>query len=139
MTRKCVIAGSCNSPHGFPRTEGIRAQWISAVKCSRSDWDATTASSLVCSKHFGPKCFVIDRSCYCNDVGLPMKKKLRPDAIPTVFPEHGSICQSSTLPPKPTAEKCRHHKVKFIAASIISYNTISLVCNLLLKFIIDCL
>ena len=102
------------SLHGFPRMEGIRAQWISAVKRNRSDWDAPTASSLVCSKHFQPKCFIINGSRYRDDVGLPMKKKLRPDAIPTVFPkpEHGSICQSSALPPRPAAEKHRHQEVK---------------------------
>ena len=120
MTRKCVIAGCKTkagmgySLHGFPRVEAIRAQWISAVKRNRKDWDAPTSDSLVCSKHFQPECFIIDGSRFRDSMGLPMKKKLRSDAIPTIFPktEHGSICHPSTPPPRPAVEKRRRQEVK---------------------------
>ena len=113
MPRKCVAA-DCNtvsgmgySLHGWPCDEGVRSKWTRAVKRQRKDWDGPTPTSLLCSNHFEPECFAIEGSRYREEMGLPIKKRLKPDAVPTIFPRpvHGSFCYSSTPPPRPAAEK----------------------------------
>ena len=90
---RCCIAAGCNtaggegySLHGFPRDADVRAKWVRAVKRQRSNWDGPTAGSLLCSKHFEPHCFVTEGVRYCEDVGIPAKKRLKLDAVPTIFP-----------------------------------------------------
>ena len=89
MPRRCVAAG-CNtssgegySLHAFPRDEDLRKKWTRAVKQHRRNWEGPTANSLLCSKHFEQECFAVEGSRYRDAVGIPAKKRLKPDAIPT--------------------------------------------------------
>ena len=111
MSRRCVAAG-CNTVsgdgyglHGFPHDQDLCAKWIRAVKRQRSNWDGPSMHSMLYSKHFKPKCFVTGVH-YRDAIRLPMKKRLKPDAMPTVFPRliH-SGGRPRTPPLKPVAEK----------------------------------
>ena len=92
MPRRCVAAG-CNtvsgegySLHEFPRDQGLRAKWIRAVKRQRSNWEGPSAHSLLCSKHFEPDSFATEGVRYRDAIGLPTKKRLKPEAIPIICP-----------------------------------------------------
>lgn len=118
MPRRCVAAG-CNttsglgySLHGFPRDQSLRAKWIRAVKRQRSNWDGPSAHSMLCSKHFEPQCFVTEGVRYRDAIGLPTKKRLKPDAIPTLFPcSIHSTGRPTTPPPRRVAEKRQRQAV----------------------------
>lgn len=126
MPRRCVAAG-CNtvsgdgySLHAFPRNQDLRAKWIRAVKRQRSNWDGPSTHSMLCSKHFEPDCFATEGVRYRDAIGLPTKKRLKPDAIPTIFPL--SIHRGGRLrtpPPRSVAKKRQQQ-----AVSIAQYNKI---------------
>ena len=112
MPRRCIAAG-CNtvsgdgySLHAFPRDQDLRAKWIRAVKRQRSNWDGPSAHLMLFSKHFAPECFATEGVRYRDAIGLPTKKHLKPDAIPTIFPlsihRGGRPC---TPPPRSLANK----------------------------------
>ena len=89
---RCCIAAGCNTVSGegyslrsFPQDQGLRAKWIRAVKQQWSNWDGPSAHALLCSKHFEPDYFASEGVRYQDAIGLPMKKRLKPDAIPTIF------------------------------------------------------
>ena len=94
MPTHCTVAG-CNAAsgfesgkgcsfHAFPKDEGLRRKWTSAVKKQRSDWEGPTSTSVLCSKHFEVSCFDTEGSRYGDPMGLPAAKCLKPDAIPKV-------------------------------------------------------
>ena len=92
MPRRCVAAG-CDtksgmgySLHGFPQNEALRKKWVLAVKRQRSNWDGPSSSSQLCSKHFEDHCFVTEGVRYRESMGVPALKRLKPDAVPTLFP-----------------------------------------------------
>ena len=68
--------------------------------------------SLLCSKHFEADCFVTEGSRYRDEVGLPTKKRLKPDAVLTIFPHpiHGDG-KPATPPPRLAAEKRQRQAV----------------------------
>ena len=75
---KRFIAAGCSttsgegySVHKFPRSETLRAKWVKAVKCYRSNWDGPTANSVLCSKHFEQDCAIVEGVRYCKDMGIP--------------------------------------------------------------------
>ena len=117
---KNVFIAGCKTKAGMgyslwpwvPKRDILRAQWISAVKCKWSDWDSPTDTFASLLKVL-PAQILNDGLYYCDDMVLLMRKKLRPDTIPTVFPkpEYGIIYQSSTLTPRPVAEKRWHLEV----------------------------
>ena len=122
---RCCIASGCNtaggegySLHGFPRDADVRAKWVRAVKRQRSNWDGPTAGSLLCSKHFEPHCFVIEGVCYHEDIGIPAKKRLKPDTVSTIFPTsiHAGGSRPSTLPHRPAFIKQQQQAVSNIYA-----------------------
>ena len=91
MPRRCVSAG-CDSVsgkgysfHKFPRDKTLRRRWISAVKRQRSNWDGPSADSQLCSKHFEDDCFVTEGVCFRDEMWIPTVKRLKPDAVPTIF------------------------------------------------------
>ena len=119
MPKRCVAAGCSTtsgegfSVHEFPRNEALRAKWAQAVKRYRSNWDGPTAYSVLCSKHFEQDCFIVEGIRYREDMGIPAKKRLKPNAIPTKFtrPTHGESSRP-TPPRKRTAyEKRQQQKV----------------------------
>ena len=136
MPRHCIAAG-CNtatgegySLHEFPRDEALRAKWVQAVKRNRSNWDGPTASSVLCSKHFEQDSFVVEGIRYREAMGIPAKKRLKPNAFPTIFarPTHGESSKSS-IPCKRTAyEKRQRQKVSTII--MLYYIKIDIICFL---------
>ncbi|KAH7947703.1 hypothetical protein HPB52_015213 [Rhipicephalus sanguineus] len=70
----------------FPANPGRRRLWLAQVK--RDDWEPTSASRI-CSDHFKDSDYELRRQ-----DGL---KKLRPDAVPTVFPVRGVLEQPEPL------------------------------------------
>ena len=97
MPRRCVAMCDAQSSeryslHTFPpQDRDLHEKWIRAVKRQRKDWEGPSPSSLLCSKHFEPDCFVIEGSRYRDKLGIPSKKRLKPDAVPTIYkPTHGS-------------------------------------------------
>ena len=70
--------------HAFPRDEDLRKKYTMAVKQHRRSWEGPTANLLLYSKHFEQECFAVEGSCYWDAVGIPAKKRLKPDAIPTM-------------------------------------------------------
>lgn len=118
MPRRCVAAG-CDtknsegySLHTFPKDRDLREKWTRAVKRQRKNWDGPSKYSLLCSKHFEADCFVTEGSRYRDEVGLPTKKRLKPDAVPTIFPRpiHGDG-RPATPPPRLAAEKRQRQAV----------------------------
>ena len=94
MPRCCVAAG-CNivsgegySLHAFLRDESLCTKWIRGIKRQRSNWEGPSVHSLLCSKHVKPNSFASKGVHYCDAIGLPMKKCLKPDAIPTIILFH---------------------------------------------------
>ncbi|XP_065920854.1 THAP domain-containing protein 5-like isoform X2 [Dysidea avara] len=93
MPRRCVAA-DCKttsrmgySLHSFPTDENMRRRWTSAVKRYRKDWDGPSTSFLLCSRHFTEDSFETEGSLYRDTFGIPAQKRLKPDAVPTVFPK----------------------------------------------------
>ena len=44
-------------------------------------------STTLCSDHFTPECFEID-SLLAQSMGLEKRRKLKPDAVPSIFKRH---------------------------------------------------
>ena len=110
MPRHCVAAG-CNtssgegySLHAFSRDEDLRKKWTKAVKQHRRNWEGPTAN-LLCSKHFEQECFAVEGSHYRDAVGIPAKKRLKPDT--TIFPKsiHGGSSTPIAPAQRSTSEK----------------------------------
>ena len=65
------------------------------------------ANSLLCSKHFESECCALEGSRYQDCVGIPAKKCIKPDAVPTIFPRsiHGGSSAPSAISHRATSEK----------------------------------
>ena len=93
MPRHCIAAGCSTvrgegySLHEFPHDDGLHAKWTRAVKLQRVVWKGPTERSVLCSKHFEPHSFITEGVWYRDAVGIPAKKQLKPNAIPTIFPK----------------------------------------------------
>ena len=87
MGRRCVAAGCCNahsdsiSMHKFPKDWA--QEEIRETK-SRERWSATE-NSFLCSEYFEAECFEVDPM-LAEQMGL--KKRLKPDAVSTIFVRH---------------------------------------------------
>ena len=55
--------------HVFPKDQGPRRKWTYVVKKQRSDWEGTTLSSVLYSKHFEAICFDTAGSHYRDQMG----------------------------------------------------------------------
>ena len=116
MPRRCVAAGCSTSTgegyslHEFPRDDSTRAKWTRTIKRFRGNWDGPSASSVLCSKHFEPECYVVEGIRYRDYMGIPAKRRLNPGAVPTIFsrPTHGE--SRSSVPCKRTAFEKRQRQ-----------------------------
>ena len=122
MPRHCAAAGCSSvsgegySLHEFPSDDALRAKWTRAVKLQRIGWKGPTTASFLCCKHFEPDCFVTEGVRYCNAVGIPAKKWLKPNAIPTIFPKSTDCYSQSTTPSqRPASER---HKCKAVSLTL---------------------
>ena len=91
MPCRCVVAGCSNttkegvSLHRFPPDPKYRRIWTASVKLTRAKWSGPTEHSMICSAHFEPTYMYFDRGLQ-SQFGMRFKAKLRPDAVPTIFP-----------------------------------------------------
>ena len=120
MPRRCVAAG-CDSVsgkgysfHEFPKDETMRRRWVNAVKRQRSNWNGPSADSQQCSRHFEDDCFITEGVRFRDEMGIPTVKRLKPDAVPTVFARsidyvQASSSQCSTPTTRPLSER-RHQR-----------------------------
>ena len=122
MPRRCVAA-DCNtksgmgySLHGFPQDEVLRKKWVRAVKRQRSNWEGPSSSSQLCSKHFEDHCFVTEGVRYREAMGVPTVKRLKPDAVPTIFPRSIDYLESTSSTPtsRPLSERRRQRSVSML-------------------------
>ena len=121
MPRRCIAAGCSTisgegySLHEFPRDDGLRAKWTRAVKLHRVGWKGPTASSVLCSKHFKPDCFITEGVRYRDAVGIPaQKRRLKANAIPSIFPKSDGGSTSSqpmTSSLRPASERRKRKAV----------------------------
>ena len=117
MPRSCVVTGCSTSTgegyslHKFLRDDSMHAKWTRAIKRFRGNWDGPSASSVLCSKHFEPECFVVEGIRYRDYMGIPAKRWLKPGVIPTIFvrPTHGE--SRSNIPCKRTAFEKRQRQL----------------------------
>ena len=90
MVKRCIAAGCCNtngdgiSLHKFPSDGLIRKQWTKQVQKIRPKWSGPSDFSVLCSDHFMEDCFEPD-SALASKMGLEKRKRLKPDAVPTIF------------------------------------------------------
>ena len=97
MGKTCVAANCTNrcgttenvSFHTFPNREKDEVrhkQWVLQVQRTRADWKGpTSVHSFVCSDHFTEDSFEITHR-FMKDMGIKTAKRLKCDAIPTIFP-----------------------------------------------------
>ena len=111
MPRRCVAAGCSTaasgegySLHEFPRDDHVRAKWKKAIKLHQSGWKGPTKGIFLCAKHFEANCFVTEGVRFRDAFGMPAKKRLKPDAIPTIFPKPGDSSKQVT-PGRPASER----------------------------------
>ena len=90
MVKRCIAAG-CSNTHAdgislfnFPRDPSLRTQWNKQVQRTRANWRNATDYSVLCSKHFTKDCFE-QGSVMASQFGIQKKRRLKPDAIPTIF------------------------------------------------------
>lgn len=90
----CAVAGCKNSLvktkrnketthisyHSFPRDDLIRQQWIHSCK-REGKWNPGTSS--ICSVHFTNDSY--KRNLQAELLNIPMKRRLKPTAVPTLY------------------------------------------------------
>ena len=136
MPRRCIAAG-CDtvsgkgySFHKFPKDDAVRRRWISAVKRQQSNWEGPTKDSQLCSKHFEEDCFITDGVRFREEMGIPTVKRLKPDAVPTIFARsvdyiQTSSSQTSTPTSRPLSERRHQRSVRLNSYTcILKYNSI---------------
>ena len=122
MPRRCIAAG-CDtvsgkgySFHKFPKDDALRRRWVSAVKRQRSNWDGPSKDSQLCSKHFEEGCFITDGVRFREEMGIPTVKRLKPDAVPTIFARSVDYIQTSSSTPtsRPLSERRHQRSVRWL-------------------------
>ena len=134
MPRRCVAAG-CDSVsgkgcsfHKFPKNEALRRRWVNAVKRQRSNWNGPSADSQLCSNHFTEDCFVTDGFRFREAMGIKTLKRLKPDAVPTVFARSIDYLQASssqsttTLAGRPLSKRRQQRMVRAQVKAMVANN-----------------
>ena len=107
MVRRCVAAGCSNthshnvSMHKFPKDPELRLKWEKQVQRTRDKWSATE-NSVLCSNHFETDCYEVD-SMLAEQMGMKKRKRLKPDAVPTIFVRHVPPKQAAATEPGPSS------------------------------------
>ena len=100
MVKRCVAAECSNtysdgvSLYTFPRDPAIRQQWVKQVQRTRAQWSGPSEHSVLCSKHFTDSCFEPD-SALASEMGIKKRRRLKHDAIPTIFERPVSLPSST--------------------------------------------
>lgn len=99
MVNRCVAAGCSNTPserislHKFPADLKLREKWVKQVRRTRAQW-TPTKHSVLCSEHFSEDSFEVD-SAIAATFGISKKRRLKPDAVPTIFQRQSSVGSAS--------------------------------------------
>ena len=99
MVNRCVAAGCSNTPserislHKFPADPKLREKWVKQVRRTRAQW-TPTKHSVLCSEHFSEDSFEVD-SAIAATFGISKKRRLKSDAVPTIFKRQSSVGSGS--------------------------------------------
>ena len=88
MVKRCVAAGSNThsddvSLFKFLKEPVLRQKWVKQVLRTRALW-SPSEHSVLCSEHFDGNCFEPD-STLASQMGIQKRRRLKADAIPTLF------------------------------------------------------
>ena len=122
MVKRCIAAGCANTyKHGvglfgFPQEAKLRDQWTREVKKTRDQWKGPSQHSVICSDHFTDESFESGTHLEAQ-FGLLKRRRLRPDAVPTIFKKPADLlltkragsCKDSELPAAKRRERA-HEK-----------------------------
>ena len=84
-----MAAGCSNTPsegislYKFPSDPRLREEWLKQVRWTHAHWNVTKYS-FICSEHFTDDSFEVD-SAIAASFGIDNKRRLKPDAVPTIF------------------------------------------------------
>ena len=127
MPNRCVAFGCSNtsgrddiSTYHFPKDPTLRKQWVMQVRRTRDHWKGPTSSSVICSHHFTADSFEISTK-YCQSFNITMQRKLKQNAIPTIFKKPGETALDAQPESKKrrtaVTEKREKHKVPVCSIS----------------------
>jgi len=68
----------------FPSDPVLKERWIRQVQRTCDQWSGPSQHSVLCARHFTEDCFEPD-SAIAATMGLTKRRRLKPDAVPTVF------------------------------------------------------
>ena len=97
MVKWCVAAGCSNTYSDgvslflFPKDHARRLQWIKQVKRTRAEWKGPSEHSVICSVHFTDDCFEPDTAIASSLRLDKPRRRLKADAVPTVFKRAASV------------------------------------------------
>lgn len=99
MVKSCVAAYCANTSNDgisflkFPSDPALRQQWIRQVRRTRDQWSGPSKHSVLCARHFSEDCFEPD-SAIAASMGLSKRRRLKPNAIPTIFERQAPLHSS---------------------------------------------
>ena len=107
MPNRCVAYGCSNTTnvegittYYFPKDISLKKKWIAQVKRTRDKWSGPTAHSVLCCNHFDQDCFEEG-----FELGIKKRRKLKENAIPTIFKRHQHDNDSDSRPKRKAYEK----------------------------------
>lgn len=112
MVKRCVAAGCSNtysdnvSLFKFPKDPVLRQKWVNNVQRTRAQWSGPSEHSVLCSQHFDSSCFEPDSE-LTSQMGLQKRKRLKGDAVPTLFERPGAGSHLSEAGPSGTLSRKR--------------------------------
>ena len=81
-----MLVGRGTAFTNFQKTKlYMRRRWVNTVKRQRSSWNGPSADSQLCSRHFEDDYFITERVRFRDEMEIPIVKRLKPDAVPTIF------------------------------------------------------
>ena len=93
---KCCVAAGCSNTYSdnvslfkFPKDPVLRQKWVKNVQRTRAQWSGPSEYSVLCSQHFDSSCFEPDSE-LASQMGIQKRRRLKDDAIPTLFERPGS-------------------------------------------------
>ena len=133
MVYKCDAAGCSNTSSStitlfkFPKDPKQRQEWEKQVLRTRCQWKANDHSHL-CSQHFTADCLEAE-STLAGQFGIKRRRRLKPGAIPTIFPRCPAsavadrkrpLLTEETAAPKRSAVEKRQRRQVFLITQKIS-------------------
>ena len=114
MVKRCVAAGCSNtyrenvSFFKFPCFPIMRQKLVKQVQRTRAEWSGPSEHLVICSVHFNDDCFETNLA---EKFGLEKRKRLKEDAVPTIFCRFCSQSQKNpSLSMEPEASRSSKRK-----------------------------